>query len=153
MSHRQSDTLPGWGRPKSSVISGGSRLNRFTDGYFTEDQIYRRKKKKGAVKWQSISASAVTDDDTMAENPSASIFVPDQWDLGLGELDDDIHYDVGYSQQERDRKVRSTVNTRFFVGDLRAIFISPNIHTFLIGYPIVPNILLRSQNGKHHLHP
>ena len=116
MSHRQSDTLPGWGRPKSSVISGGSRLNRFTDGYFTEDQIYRRKKKKGAVKWQSISTSAVTDldDDVITDNPPGGTFVPDQWDFGLGELDDAIHYDAGYSQPERDRKVR-TPNTQILL--------------------------------------
>lgn len=102
----QPDTLPQWGRPRSSVNSGGIQLNRFTDGYFTEDQTYRRKKKRGAVKWQSTSIPAATefDNDVTVENPSGT-FVPNQWEFGLGELDGDIHYDPGYTQQERDRKV------------------------------------------------
>lgn len=109
----QPDTLPQWGRPRSSVNSGGTQLNRFTDGYFTEDQTYRRKKKQGAVKWQSSAVPTATelDNDVTIENPSDT-FVPNQWDFGLGELNEDIHYDPGYTQQERDRKVRSTANTQ-----------------------------------------
>ena len=101
---RQSDTLPQWGRPRSSVISGGVQLNEFVDGFFTEDQTYRRKKQKGAVKWQSISTTEF-DGDVEPENPPGGTFVPSRWDSSLGELDEDIRYDPGYTEHERGRKV------------------------------------------------
>ena len=108
---RQSDTLPRWGRPRTSVNSGGIQLNDSTDGFFTEDQTYRRKKQKGAVKWQIIPAETEFDGDV--EDPSDGTFVPGQWDFGLGELYEEIHYDPGYTQQDRERKVRTLLPLNF----------------------------------------
>ena len=103
-SRQSEDTFPQWGRPRSSVISGGVQLNKSTDGFFTEDQTYRRKKRKGAVKWQSIPTTEFNGDVEL-ENPLGGTFVPNRWDSSLGELDADIHYDPGYTEHERGRKV------------------------------------------------
>ena len=103
-SRQSEDTFPQWGRPRSSVISGGVQLNKSTDGFFTEDQTYRRKKRKGAVKWQSIPTTEFNGDVEL-ENPLGGTFVPNRWDSSLGELDEDIRYDPGYTEHERERKV------------------------------------------------
>ena len=113
---RQADLepLPRWGRPKTSITSSGTLLTprEHGDGFYTEDTRYRPKRKRAIVRWQPIDEEHHGSDqaqriDTDAQEPTLEERDPPPiyHDIGSEMIDGNVHYDRGYTQHERERKV------------------------------------------------
>ena len=115
MSKRSADSgvLPHWGRSRTSLTSGGTRLavnpHASASGFFVEDITYRPKKKRRIVRWQpretednppvdACDSENLTHQSACAEPP---VFYHDL----DSELNASIQYDMGYTPQDRERKV------------------------------------------------
>ena len=107
-----SDTVPQWGRARTSITSGGTQLPTTSKsaGFFIEDTTYRPKKKRTTVRWQSraIADDAVngsTDTGNIIHDPAGDDNAPPMFHDIESELNTNIEYDPGYTLQERERKV------------------------------------------------
>lgn len=104
----QEESVPLWGRPKTTVKSSGVQLDTQTNGFFVEDLTYRHKKRRTAVHWRPTQG--VPDGDECPENPSLDcsghcLNSTDTVYHDLADLDVNIQYDPGYTSHERERKV------------------------------------------------
>lgn len=108
-----SETVPQWGRARTSIASGGARLttNLKSSGFFVEDTTYRPKKKRTTVRWQSRATAdnpidGVTDAANTIHNLVGDDSAPPTFhhDIDI-DLNANIEYDLGYTPQERERKV------------------------------------------------
>lgn len=113
---RQADSepLPQWGRPKTSITASGTLLTptEHGDGFYTEDTTYRPKRKRTVIRWQRIeednygSDQAQRMEDNTQEPTSGEIDPPPVYhDVGSEMIEASVRYDPGYTQHERERKV------------------------------------------------
>ena len=109
-----SDTVPQWGRARTSITSGGTRLptKLKSTGFFVEDTTYRPKKKRTTVRWQSRAiadeaGNGATDTGSTIHDLVGDNGAPPTFHDIESELNANIEYDPGYTPQERERKVLS----------------------------------------------
>lgn len=106
-SDRGEEPIPHWGRPKVSLTSGRVNLQTHTDGHFLTDPSYRPKKRRNVVHGKPSEGPAETHGPDRPLGQTGGDTTDTIYESLLGHLDTQISYDPGYTQTERERKVRS----------------------------------------------